>query len=277
VNSTAEPQVRNMTEFGAKYGPVAVVTGAARGIGAGFARVLAARGLDLILTDIDAEALRHTATDIGRRTARRVKTTTLDMTDPEAPQALSDFSSSDDIGLVVANHLRPGGSWRVLDTDLDQLHAQLGCNVRAYIDLAHVFGRRLRDRGSGGLILMSSLTAVVGAPFVTTYGASKAFILAFGSGLGYELGAFGVDVLTLVPSSVNTETYQKSARKPSRIFPAMEVDEFVVAGLSSLGRRWVAIPGRRNVLAAAVLTRLLPRQYATSIMGRNMQTMLETG
>lgn len=107
-----------MTEFGAKYGPVAVVTGAARGIGAGFARVLAARGLDLILTDIDAEALRHTATDIGRRTARRVKTTTLDMTDPEAPQALSDFSSSDDIGLVVANHLRPGGSWRVLDTDL---------------------------------------------------------------------------------------------------------------------------------------------------------------
>lgn len=124
---------------------------------------------------------------------------------------------------------------------------------------------------------MSSLTAVVGAPFVTTYGASKAFILAFGSGLGYELGAFGVDVLTLVPSSVNTETYQKSARKPSRIFPAMEVDEFVVAGLSSLGRRWVAIPGRRNVLTAAVLTRLLPRQYATSIMGRNMQTMLETG
>jgi hypothetical protein len=47
--------------------------------------------------------------------------------------------------------------------------------------------------------------------------------------------------------------------------------------LSSLGRRWVAIPGRRNVLTAAVLTRLLPRQYATSIMGRNMQTMLETG
>jgi short-subunit dehydrogenase len=143
--------------------------------------------------------------------------------------------------------------------------------------LAHVFGRRLRDRGSGGLILMSSLTAAVGAPFVTTYGASKAFILAFGSGLGYELGAFGVDVLTLVPSSVNTETYQKSASKPSRIFPPMEVDEFVVAGLSTLGRRWVAIPGRRNVLTAAVLTRLLPRQYATSIMGRNMRSMLETG
>jgi hypothetical protein len=75
---------------------------------------------------------------------------------------------------------------------------------------------------------------------------------------------------------VNTETYQKSASKPSRIFPAMEVDEFVVAGLSSLGRRWVAVPGRRNVLTAAVLTRLLPRQYATSIMGRNMQKMLET-
>jgi hypothetical protein len=55
----------------------------------------------------------------------------------------------------------------------------------------------------------------------------------------------------------------------------MEVDEFVHAGLGYLGERWVAVPGSRNILTASVLTRLLPRQVATSIMGRNMESMLQ--
>jgi uncharacterized protein len=263
-----------MTDFTAKYGPAAVVTGAARGIGAGFARALAARSLDLVLTDIDGDGLDRTAEGIRRRTGRKVRTVLLDMTEPDAPHELAEFAARVDVGLVVCNHLHPGGNWCVLDTELLQVHAQLDSNVRAYVDIAHRFGRRLRERKSGALILMSSLTAVAGSPFVTTYGASKAFILAFGSGLGYELRSSGVDVLTLVPSSVNTETYRRSTRKPSRIFPPMGVDEFVHEGLSHLGRRWVAVPGKRNVLTTAVLTRLLPRQVATSTMGRNIEAMV---
>jgi short-subunit dehydrogenase len=263
-----------MNDFTARYGPTAVVTGAARGIGAGFAQELAARGFDLILTDIDAEGIASTAESIAARHSRDVRTITLDMADGGAPAALADFSASCDVGLIVVNHLLPGGSWQVLETDLSLVHSQLDANVRGYVDLAHIFGRRLRHRGRGGLVLMSSLTAVVGAPYVTTYGASKAFILAFGSGLGFELRRSGVDVLTLVPSSVDTETYRGSAGKPSRLFPPMGVDDFVEQGLRHLGRRWVAVPGARNVLTAAVLSRLLPRQLATSVMGRNMESML---
>jgi short-subunit dehydrogenase len=263
-----------MSDFTAKYGPVAVVTGSARGIGAGFARTLGDRGIDLILTDVDAEGLEHTADEIRARTSSKIRTIPLDMRSADAAQNLDDLTTADDVGLVICNHLFPGGQWQVLDTDLEQLHEQLDANVRADVDLAHRFGRRLRDRGRGGLILMSSLTAVVGSPYVTTYGASKAFILAFGSGLGFELRSSGVDVLTLVPSSVNTETYRRSAKKQSRLFPAMEVEQFVEHGLAQLGKRWVAVPGARSVLTASLLTRLLPRQLATSTMGRNMESML---
>jgi short-subunit dehydrogenase len=106
------------------------------------------------------------------------------------------------------------------------------------------------------------------------YGASKAFVLAFGSAIAYELRNAGVDVLTLVPSSVNTETYQRAEQKRSRVFPPMEVSEFVDAALSALGSRWVAVPGRRNAITADVLVRLLPRRQATSVMGRNLEKML---
>jgi short-subunit dehydrogenase len=263
-----------ISDFAARYGPVALVTGSARGIGAGFARVLGDRGIDLILTDIDAEGLERTAEQLRVRTSRDVRTIALDMRSTDSLGQLDDFTGADDVGLVICNHLFPGGQWQVLDTELNQLHDQLDANVRAYVDLAHTFGRRLRERGRGGLILMSSLTALVGSPYVTTYGASKAFILAFGSGLGFELRSSGVDVLTLVPSSVNTETYRRSAKTASRIFPAMEVEEFVEQGLAQLGKRWVAVPGARNVLTASLLTRLLPRQLATSTMGRNMESML---
>ena len=252
-----------MPDFAARYGPTAVITGAARGIGAGFARELNARGLDLVLTDIDAEELERTAEQIRARSKQSVLTIPLDMIEAGSPQALLDFSDGREVGLVICNHLYPGGSWRVLETDLQQLHNQIDANIRAYVDLAHVFGNRLQDQGRGGLILMSSLTAVVGSPYVTTYGATKAFILAFASGLGFELRKSGVDVLTLVPSSVNTETYRRSEQKRSRLFPPMEVEEFVRVGLSHLGKTWMAVPGRRNVLTSGFLTRLLPRQAAT--------------
>jgi uncharacterized protein len=268
------PKEAKMTGFGKLYGPTAVITGAAGGIGAGFARVLGSRGLDLVLTDINADGLQRTADDLSAQHSHAVNTVVLDMTDPIAPQSLADFSSECDIGLVIVNHLFSGGSWQVLDTEVAQLNAQLDANVRAYVGLARIFGDRLRRRGRGGLVLMSSLTAVVGSPYVTTYGASKAFILAFGSGLGYELRSSNVDVLTLVPSSVNTETYRRSARKPSRLFPPMEVDDFVEQGLAKLGKRWVAVPGARNAVIAGMLTRILPRQVATSVMGRNMESML---
>ena len=146
----------------------------------------------------------------------------------------------------------------------------------AYVDLAHTFGRRLLDRGRGGIILLSSLTGVSGSPYVVLYGASKAFVLSFGRALAYELRNTGVDALTLVPSSVNTETYRRAEREPSRVFPTMEVERLRQGGARRarfpLGRG----PGRRNALTADVLVRLLPRRTATSVMGRNLEKMLGT-
>ena len=97
----------------------------------------------------------------------------------------------------------------------------------------------------------------------------------FGSGRSYELRSSDVDVLTLIPSSVNTETYRRATQSPARVFPPMEIDEFVQQSPARLGKQWVAVPGARNLLTAAILTRLLTRRAAISLMGRNIVSMLE--
>jgi short-subunit dehydrogenase len=249
-----------------------VVTGAARGIGEAYARELSSRGFDLILTDIDGDALESLASALRDRT-HSIDTVVLDMVEPGSPSRLGEFSAERDVGLLICNHLLPVGNGLFLDRDLDHAHRQLDANVRAYLDLAYVFGNRLRDRGRGGLILMSSLSGVAGAPHTAVYGATKAFILALGEALAYELQGSGVDVLTLVPTPVRTSTYAAAAAGRARYLREIDVHEFVELALGALGRRWVSVPGWRNRLTAEIFVRL-PRRTATTMMGHEMERLL---
>jgi short-subunit dehydrogenase len=257
-----------------KYGPVAVITGAAQGIGAGFARALAAEGFDLLLCDIAGEKLSAFADQLQHESGRRVDVVVADLGEPEGPMKVAAAAEGSDVGLLICNHLRGTPSAWFLDGELEHHRAALEVNVRAYMDLAHLFGQTLRARGRGGIILMSSMTGVVGSPGVATYGASKAYILALGSALSYELGRAGIDVLTLVPSSVNTETYKASLHKQATGFAPMEVDQFVERALQALGRRPVCVPGARNAMTAQVLGRILPRRMALRVMGRSLEQIV---
>ena len=213
-----------MVEFRSRYGNQVrpAITGAAGGIGAGFACELSARGLDLASTDINLPGVDATAAGIRESTGRTVETIELDMTDRSAVAALDAATAELDIGLVICNHLRGFGHGRFLDGDLEQCHDQLEANVRAYVDLARCWLRPAAPRSGPwrhhlplvddrhpGLALRRDVRRV----------GFKAFVLAFGSAIAYELRNTGVDVLTLVPSSVNTETYQRAEQAPSRVPP----------------------------------------------------------
>jgi uncharacterized protein len=268
---------RSAKEFSDRYGPTAVVTGSGRGIGHAYARALAARGLDLLLTDVDGDALEEVAARLRSETGRTVTVVVADMTDPKSPELLATTANDLDVGLVICNHLVPSQAGHFLDGDPDLYRDEVGANVCAYVELANRFGRRLRERGRGGLLIMSSMTGVVGSPYVTTYGACKAFLLAFGSALAYELRSTGVDVLTLVPGAVNTDTYKKAEKQQSAAFRPMNVDSFVQDALAALGSKSVTTPGRKNALTSALLARVLPRRTAVSVMGRNLEKMLGQG
>src|SRR2546422_350907 len=87
----------------------------------------------------------------------------------------------------------------------------------------------LRARGRGGLILLSSMSALQGSPMVATYAATKAFTLNLAESLWDEWRPSGVDVTAVVPGPTDTPGYRASAPRPSRWTPTLMPVEPVVA------------------------------------------------
>ena len=253
-----------MDSFAKRYGPWALIAGASEGIGEAFARELARRGLNLALVARRREPLEETARAITADTGAQVRCLQLDLALEDAAATLAIELADLDVGLVVYNAaLAPAG--RFLQVPLADQLAAIDVNVRGPLGVAHRFGARMAARGAGGIILLSSLTAFQGSPFVATYGGTKAFLLTLAEGLWYELAPSGVDVLAVCAGATRTPRYLKSAvgRAPGEL----EAEQVAREALSSLGRGPLMIPGRFNRLASQLMRRLLPRRATIRIMG----------
>ena len=155
--------------------------------------------------------------------------------------------------------------------DEDKLRV-LDVNCRGPVILAHEFGGAMAARKRGGIILMSSMAGLQGAPMIATYGASKAFDRVLAEGLWDELRAEGVDVLACCAGATRTPTYEAS--NPRETPPMiMESGPVVSESLAALGKTPSFVPGMANRAAAFVMERLFPRSAAIRTMGKATRKM----
>lgn len=256
--------------FVRRYGSWAVVAGASEGLGAAWAEALAARGLNLVLFARRPEVLDATAATIRARHAVEVRTHALDLAGEGFGAELEQLAGAQEVGLGVFNaaHAPRGG---FLDLTLGDQLRSVDVNCRGPLTMAHVLGRRMAARRRGGLVLMSSLTAFQGSPFIATYGATKAFNLVLGEGLWFELRARGIDVLACAAGATRTPGFLRASPRgePGMIEPAQVVDE----ALARLGRAGVMIPGRFNRFASFLMRRVLPRGTAVGILGKRTRSL----
>ena len=253
-----------MDAFLKRYGRWALIVGASEGIGEAFARELARRGLSLVLVARRREPLEAAAREIAGAAKVEVRCLPLDLGREDAAALLDKELAGLDIGLVVYNAaLAPAG--RFLEIPLAEQLAAIDVNTRGPLSVTHGFGQRMAARGSGGIVLLSSLTAFQGSPFVATYGGTKSFLLTFAEGLWFELAPRGVDVLAVCAGATRTPRYLKSAkgRAPGELDP----DQVAREALASLGHGPLMIPGRFNRFASQLMRRLLPRRMTIRIMG----------
>ncbi|MGH2727574.1 MAG: SDR family NAD(P)-dependent oxidoreductase [Actinomycetota bacterium] len=262
-----------MEAFATRYGPWAVVVGAAQGIGAEFCRRLAARKLHLIMVALEDEELRELARDLEREQGIQTKVIVGDITSPDVMARLDEAAGESEAGMLVCNAaLSSTAAW--LDTSLERHLAMVDVNVRAPLTLIDRFVRPMAARGRGGLILLSSMSALQGSPMVATYAATKAFTLNLAESLWDEFRPAGVDVLAVVPGPTDTPGYRASAPRPTRFTPKpMSVEPVVAEALEALGSRPWIVPGRANSILGFVLSRILPRRAAIRFMGRTMRSM----
>src|SRR5262249_11878202 len=149
-----------------------------------------------------------------------------------------------DVGLLV-NNAGVMTVGKFLDNDLAAELAQLHINGRATLMLAHHFGRAMRRRGRGGIIILASTLAFAAGPGGTNYAATKAYDLSLAEGLARELTGDGISVLALCPGATRTELW------PSGAAPKMAMDPQAVVDLAlkKLGKRRTVVPGSLNKLS----------------------------
>jgi short-subunit dehydrogenase len=258
-----------MTDFATRFGPWAVVTGASSGIGEAFARRLAARGLNLVLVARREDRLYRLAGELGTAHGVETRIVPLDLMADDFLPALAAATDDLDVGLLVNNAgvLRAG---RFLDHDLTDELGQLSLNVRTPLVLAHHFGRRLRDRGRGGLIFLASTVAFAGVPGMSAYAASKAHALTFAEGLAREVAGAGVTVIALCPGPTSTDIW------PTGATPTLPMSPEAVAeiALRKLGKRTTVVAGLLNRLIT-LSTRFAPRWMNSLIFGKVVGGMLK--
>ena len=256
--------------FARRYGPTALVTGAAVGIGAAYAQRFARMGLGLVLVDRDGDALRAQAGKLGGP----VRTIVADLAEPAAVDRALDEIADVEIGLFVANAAHAATApW--LDIPLDDKVRQIRVNCVSVTQMTDRLSRAMAARRRGGIIIMSSLAGRIGSPRVATYAATKAFDLILAESLWAELKPHGVDVLAVLPGQTHTPGFDGSLTSQSKLpkVRVMRPDEVVDAAIGALGTTPIVIAGRANRFASELMQRVMPRKRAIGVMTRSMRAM----
>lgn len=265
----ARPSQSNLVSgLSDRYGPAALVTGASDGIGRAFARKLAEAGFDLVLVARREAALAQLAGELRDRHGVRVKALPADLSDPAQVEAIAEATAEMDLGLLVAA-AGFGTSGPFIDGDCEAEMNMIDVNCRALAQLTHIFGRRMTERGRGGIVLMSSLVAFQGVPQAANYAATKAFVQTLAEGLHSELRPRGIDVLASAPGPVLSGFGQRAAM---RITSGQTPEEVAEQSLRALGRRTTVRPGLLSKLLETSL-KPLPRAGRVWMMGRVMAGM----
>ena len=256
----------NTPQFALNYGPWAVVAGASEGIGESFSRQIAAAGINLVLIARRPDPLTVLASSLESEFHIQTRAIALDLTSDEMGDRLADATSDIEVGLVVYNAGATHGAVRFHDEPIEKALNLVRLNCIGPVQLTHHFGGLMRERGHGGIILLSSVSSVSGSARTATYSATKAFDVNLAEGLWAELKPQGVDVLALIAGATHTPAMERSgALIGSTEFPGMDPDDVAREGLANLpnGPTWVA--GDQN-RATYDMLRALPKRDAVGFM-----------
>lgn len=205
-----EPLDRNRAK--AKYGPWAVIAGASDGTGEGFARELAAMGINLVLAARREDKLKALGDELRDAHGIEYRVLVQDLMDIDAGAAMLEATADLDVGLYVSNAGADAVGVAFLDETPERWQRMVNMNIRTVIDACHGFGlrMRMRERGAGGLLVMSSMSALGGIPWLSIYASTKAFEAVFCEAIWAELRPLGIDVLSVLAPAMNTPCFRRN-------------------------------------------------------------------
>jgi short-subunit dehydrogenase len=255
-----------------KEGPArrrALITGASSGIGEEFARQLANKGYDLVLVARRKDRLDRLAAELSQAHGTVAEIIEADLVTPEGVISVERRLGQGDIDLLV-NNAGFGTRGEFATMPIHRELEELDLNIRALVRLTHAALGNMVQRKRGNIINVGSTGSFQPVPYMSTYAATKAFVLHFSEGVHEEVKKHGVTVTCLCPGYVLTEFQQVAGINQQRL-PArgrLTPAQVVASALKgSAGGSAIVVPGAMNRTLATGLVRMTPRFAVRRIAG----------
>ncbi|MET9561171.1 SDR family NAD(P)-dependent oxidoreductase [Streptomyces tauricus] len=246
----------------------ALITGSTAGIGAAFARRLAADGHNLVLVARDTERLGEQATELHDRHGIEAEVLTADLATDEGIEAVAarvaDRKHAVDL---LVNNAGFGNKGLYLDVPMADELKMLKVHCEAVLRLTSAAAEAMRERGRGGVVNVASTAAFLPRG---TYGASKAWVVQFTQGVSKDLAGSGVRLMALCPGFVRTEFHERAGMGTDNILNWMwlDADKVVAAALADLARdKSLSIPDPRYKALMGV-AKVTPRGLLSGISSK---------
>jgi short-subunit dehydrogenase len=255
-------------------GATVLITGASVGLGAEFARQLAAQGANLVLVARSADKLTKLSATIDRQSKVQVTVLPADLSSAEEVSRLVEEVKSRGFKIdLLINNAGFGIFENFLDASLQPQIEQFDVNVRALVTLTHAFTPGMVTAKRGGVINIASTAAFQPLAGADVYAATKAFVLLFSEGLSLELEKSGVHVMASCPGPVATQFFANMNPK----LQATQMDQPATVVRDTLrafakGKR-VAYPGKLLVRLSTWGARLMPRDMILRVAAGTVKNL----
>lgn len=241
----------------------ALITGASSGIGAVYARRLAARGHNLVLVARATDRLNTLADELRNAHNVVIEVITADLVDAVQLDPILQRLRSDPPIDILVNNAGAGLIGGFVTADPAEMNGLLRLNVLAPTLLASAVIGGMIQRGDGAIINISSVLALLPEYSPGIYAATKSYLMTFSQGLAAEVASKGVYVQAVLPAATRTEIFERAGGDISKVPNIMEAEDLVDAALIGFDRKelvtipavpdaasWAAFEQARGVLAS---------------------------
>lgn len=250
-----------------KYEGHALITGGSSGIGLSFSHELARQGYNLVIVSNKETELEDTK-KLLEEYGVEIITIFQDLADPASTDLIYNALQAKKIhiGFLINN---AGFVCSGLFHKLDQkkLIDMIRVMVISLTELTYKFLPNMLEKGCGGIIINSSISAQLLSPYNQVYGSVKAYSLKFGESLHAQYINSGIDILTICPALVRTNIYKNAGYKTPFAYPLLSPSDVACKSLEALGKKIVlTIYGdQRTLKFLALINRFLSRRLVEKI------------
>jgi uncharacterized protein len=243
--------------------PYAIITGASGGIGLCLARELAARKYDLLLIARSENKLAQECNTLEKEYGIKANFLSLDLTENSSVPAILHWINEHRVSVKVLVNNAGYGLWGSVEhVDHSQLQNMMTLNMSTLVSLCHALVPQLKSQRPSYILNVASTAAYQAVPTLTTYAATKAFVVLFSRGLRWELKKSGVSVSCLSPGATSTgfigRAGMESLRERAEKFSMKPEDVARIAVHQLFRGKAEIVPGFMNWISVK-LTYFLPK------------------